>query len=124
MIIKDSKTIQEIQQQFNQKFPYLKIEFYQKAHAINEGSPNSIKWENDKLIGEIRTSHNSGNLSIRQDQKVGELEEDFLKDYGLNVQVFYQSGDIWLQTTSTDTWTLKEQNDRAELFKNFQESKS
>lgn len=120
MIIKDSKTIQEIQKEFNQKFPFLKIEFYKKAHSAKEGSPDSQKWDSDKTIKVIREIHNTGDLSIKGDQKISELEANLLEQYGLNAQVFYKSGNLWLQTTATDEWTLKQQNDRAESFTKFQ----
>ncbi len=42
--------------------------------------------------------------------KVRTLENVFYETYGLKVQVFRLSGNIWLQTTSTDEWTLHEQN--------------
>jgi|TARA_B110000967_G_C18771720_1_gene503450 hypothetical protein len=123
MIITDLKTIKEIQQEFNKKFPFLKIEFYKEAHSAKEGSPNSIKWDSENTIEAIRKIHTSGNFSIQQDQKTSTLEANFVEEYGLNVQVFYKSGDLWLQTMATDEWTLKQQNDRAESFTKFQENK-
>ena len=123
MIITDSKTIKEVQQEFNSKFPFLKIEFYKESHTTKEGSPDSMKWGSEKNIESIRKIHNSGDLSIKDDQKISELETNFLEQYGLSAQVFYKSGNLWLQTTATDEWTLKQQNDRAESFTKFQENK-
>lgn len=123
MIITDSKTIQEIQKEFNNKFPFLKIEFYKEAHNVKEGSPDSMKWDSENSIESIRKIHNSGDLSIKDDQKISELENNFSAQYGLSAQVFYKSGNLWLQTTATDEWTLKQQNDRAESFTKFQENK-
>jgi hypothetical protein len=45
--------------------------------------------------------------------KVGELEHAFNVKFGLSAQVFRKSGEIWLQTTTTDTWTLAKQNEVA-----------
>ena len=45
--------------------------------------------------------------------KVAELENDFSGQFGLQVQVFRKSGEVWLQTTKTDNWTLIEQNQAA-----------
>ena len=39
--------------------------------------------------------------------------------YGLGVQVFRKSGNVWLETTVTDSWTLKEQNDQGESLSEF-----
>ena len=60
MIIQNTKTIKEIQQEFNEKFPFLKIEFYKESHAKNEGSPDSIKWNSGNKIEAIRKVNNSG----------------------------------------------------------------
>lgn len=112
MQISDNKTIQEIQQEFSEKFENLKLEFYSSAHAATEGSPPDQQIDPSKTIGEIRTIHKEGDVSINGHLKVRTLEEQFAENYGLNVQVFRRSGDIWLQTTSTDDWTLSDQNRR------------
>lgn len=113
MIIKDNKKINEIQAEFNAKFPNLKIEFYKVQHHTGEGTSEKSKLDNNLTIGEIRTIHTSGDLSINGHQKVSTLENNFLTDYGLNIQVFRKSGSLWLQTTSTDNWTLSDQNERS-----------
>ena len=116
MIIKDSKKIVDIQREFNDKFPYLKIEFYTKEHAAGDGSKDKEKIDPEVLVSEVRSIHTSGDLSINGHLKVSSLENSFAKDYGLNAQVFRKSGGLWLQTTSTDDWTLTEQNDHAKDY--------
>lgn len=110
MIINDHKSLREIQQEFNQKFPYLKIEFYKGKHLPGEGSPVKERLNPEQPIGAIRTVHNDGDMSINGHLKVGSFERAFLNKYGLNVQVFRKSGNLWMQTTATDDWTLHEQN--------------
>ena len=39
-----------------------------------------------------------------------ELEKIFKDQFGLAVQVFRKSGNLWLETTMTDNWTLQQQN--------------
>lgn len=112
MIINDSKTISEIQEEFIEKFPFLRLEFYKKSHQPHEASPKDEKIDSYFKIGEIRTGVRTGDLSINGHLKVSTLEEKFAEEYGLNVQVFRRSGDVWLQTTATDEWTLTEQNER------------
>lgn len=120
MIINNSKTIKEIQEEFNKKFPYLKIEFYKVRHQVGEGSPKSIQWDPDTPIRLIRYSDHAGDVSINGNLKVSTLEQKLEDEYRLHAQVFYRSGDIWLQTTRTDDWTLSEQNERAKSFFEFQ----
>lgn len=114
--INDDKTIAEVQTAFQAHFPFLKLEFYASAHAEGEGSADAEKLDVQMTIGEARKEETSGHVSIHGNQKVSTLEMIFQEVYGLNVQVFRKSGALWLQTTTTDAWTLSEQNDTAKEF--------
>ena len=111
--ITDSKTIAEIQEEFQGHFPFLKLEFYSSEHDSGEGSGKEEMIDAAKSIGDARTKHNAGDVSIHGNQKVSTLEATFHDAYGLNAQVFRKSGEVWLQTTTTDEWTLSEQNSTA-----------
>lgn len=52
-----------------------------------------------------------GDLSVFDSMTVGQLEKSFLEKFGMLVQVSRKSGSVWLETTMTDSWTLKQQND-------------
>jgi hypothetical protein len=54
---------------------------------------------------------NNGELALNDLMTVGELENSLLENFGLNVQVSRRSGTLWLETTMSDKWTLKQQND-------------
>ena len=71
---------------------------------------------NHKTIGECRKIHKNDSIAITPRMKVIELEKIFLDDYGLAVQVFRESGRVWLETTMTDDWTLAEQNQQGEAL--------
>lgn len=114
MQITDDKKIIEVQQEFHDKFPYLKIEFYKQGHNAGEGSLEVSKLDPYMTIKDARSNHSEGELSIHGNLKVESLEQHFEEDYGLHVQVFRKSKAIWLQTTATDSWTLSEQNERGE----------
>jgi hypothetical protein len=43
---------------------------------------------------------------------VVELECLFEDQFGLFVQVFRRSGNLWLETTVTDSWSLQKQNEQ------------
>lgn len=114
--ITDDKTIEQVQSEFTEHFPLLKIEFYQTKHATGEGTPEALRVDVKRTIGDARTKNNDGTLSIHGNQKVSTLEQAFHDVFGLNVQVFRKSGTLWLQTTTTDEWTLSEQNETAKDF--------
>ena len=105
--INDKKKISSIQKEFSQAFPYLKIEFFSKPHSV--GSPSSKKTmkPSTKTIGECRTVHSSGTITISPKTTAAELEQNFLDIFGLSVQVFRKSGNAWLETTVTDSWSLE-----------------
>ena len=110
MIISDDKKISDIQQEFQQLFPHLQIRFYQGQHEEGKASPPEAMLDPALSIGEVRKVHQAGELTIDPEMTVAGLEEQFWRRYGLNVQVFRRSGNLWLQTTKTDNWTLAEQN--------------
>jgi hypothetical protein len=110
MLITDNKKLRDIQLEFNQKFTHLRIEFYSQHHERGEGSSVIHKLSDQQTIGEVRSRHVEDELNIDADMSVEELENLFEEKFGLNVQVFRKSGAMWMQTTSTDQWTLREQN--------------
>lgn len=116
----DLKTIKEVQAEFHSKYPYLKLEFYKHSHRTGEASPTNLKVPPSVLVGKIRNGvkgkASETDVSIHGNMKVSTLEEMFQDRFGLSVQVFRKSGDVWLQTTKTDDWTLSEQNETAREF--------
>ncbi|MNF16790.1 hypothetical protein D3C80_2199700 [compost metagenome] len=39
------------------------------------------------------------------------VEKDFWEKLGLSAQIFRKSGNLWIETSLTDDWTLARQND-------------
>jgi hypothetical protein len=115
--ITDDKSIEQIQKEFNDHYPFLNLEFYKTEHEPGQGSANRERIDRKSTIANVRKRHNTGDLSIHGNQKVSTLESAFHDIYGLNVQVFRKSGKVWLQTTSTDEWSLSEQNRTGEEHK-------
>lgn len=113
LIINDIQSIKEIQDNFNRKFQYLRLEFYTQEHKTGEATPAQYKVSGHTRLGEIKKKSGPSELSINGHLKVSTLEQHFKEYYGLNVQVFRKSGNVWLQTTKTDDWTLSEQNKHA-----------
>ncbi|MBR9922223.1 MAG: hypothetical protein GYB31_15395 [Bacteroidetes bacterium] len=110
MIITNEITLREVKSAFTDKFHYLKLEFYTRPHEPGKGSPAQEVLDDSLLIKEVRKTGTSGDLEIIPDMKVRDLESRFAEDYGLYAQVFRRSGNIWMQTSVTDEWTLEKQN--------------
>ena len=113
LAINDSKTIGEVIHEFNDRYPLLKLEFFIHQHGENTGSTTKELINHTKKIAEVRSKHNTGSLVIKEEMSVTELEKLFWDEFGLSVQVFRKSGNAWIETTATDSWTLKKQNETA-----------
>lgn len=112
--INDKRKIFAVQEAFTKTFPYLKLEFFAKSHKTGAGTSKKFIKHHSKTLGDCRTVHNAGTITITGDMTVGELEQRFGDIYGLGVQVFRKSGKLWLETTVTDNWTLERQNKEGE----------
>jgi hypothetical protein len=108
--INDRRKIHEIQESFSEVFPYLKLEFFSKPHKPGDASPKKFMKSSSKTIGECRTVHSNGTMTILPKMQVLDLEKGFSDTFGLSVQVFRKSGNAWLEVTSTGGWTLEEEN--------------
>ena len=111
IVLTYQETVKDIKKQFNCIFPYLKLEFFCEPHVVGQGSPFSKMVPPSTLLGEISGILREGEISIRPDQPVKEVEQTFQRHFGLPVQVFRRQKDVWLETTSTDYLTLEEQNE-------------
>jgi hypothetical protein len=110
MRIATAKLISEVQLEFNRAFPFLKLEFFRNGNLPQKNTEHGIKLNLKSHIGEGQTVAVDGELIITKEMKVKELEKRLKEQFGLNAQVFRHSGNLWLQTTITDDWTLEKQN--------------
>lgn len=116
VLINDHRKIFTIQEEFNTAFPYLKIEFFSQPYLKGGEPAQKIIRTNNKTLGECRTIHKKGEITINNLTTVEDLEHSFCDIYGLEVQVFRKSGKAWLETTITNSWTLNEQNTQGEAL--------
>ncbi len=123
--INDNLSVSALQVKFSQSFPYLKLEFYTKAHHWQGASDDKKRVPPHTLLGAIRHKTTSGVFNIKSGHKTGQVERDFKTIYGLQVQVFRLQDESWVQTTGTDDLTLQQQVDLAKgMHKNSQPTKS
>jgi hypothetical protein len=110
MQINPNRTIAEIQEEFHSIFPGLKLAFYKKGHLDHEGSPRKLTYEASLVLAQISPELQAGDVDLRPTKTVADLEAEMESRFGLHVQIFRRSNDLWLQTSVTDDWTLEVQN--------------
>lgn len=112
MVIQGERLVKEVQAEFMNAYPFLKIEFFRNG-VTRELMHTKQKLVNInarlKDIAILRKSE--GLLDVNDNVTVEGLEKEFMDQFGLAVEVFRRSGNIWLETTMTDNWTLKQQNE-------------
>ena len=120
----ENKTlIKEVQREFNSFYPFLKIEFFENVNTDTKPYRTAKQIDINRPLNKVSKFPGTGRININGDRTAGQLENDFLEKYGLVVQVFRKSGNIWIETILTDNWTLDKQNKEGE-FLNEQSPKS
>ena len=107
--IAPNRLIRDIQEEFNNIFPFLKLEFFNNKLSRTDFSAKQIL-PHSKRIGDSQIVITDGNIEIDEEMKVNELETILKDQFSLAVQIFRKSGNLWLETTMTDNWTLLQQN--------------
>jgi hypothetical protein len=110
LCIEPTSKISDIQKAFNNVFPFLKIEFFNNRSYARSGFSAKKMLPSNTMIGEVQPATGPGNIQVTGKMKVSELESWFREKFGLAAQVFRRSGNLWLETTITDNWTLDQQN--------------
>jgi hypothetical protein len=111
--INEKVKLSELKNLFSNMFPLLKIEFFRKGHIEGQPSTKAELLPGDLIAGEVGSIKQNSSIDIGKHITVAELERAFHDRYGLNIQVFRKSGDVWLETTITDNMTLEQQNNLA-----------
>lgn len=114
MKITGLSTLHAIKADFHAMFPYLKLEFYRHAHGDHELSSKADQVVTDARIEDVVGKKIDVDFLVSPAMTVEEFESGFYGLTGLSVQVFRLSNGIWLQTSSTDSWTLEKQNGKGE----------
>jgi hypothetical protein len=109
--IAPNRLISDIQKEFNEAFPFLKIEFFKTRSFTRSDFMAHQIIPPQRKIGDGQLDITDGDIEVVEEMKVKDLERIFKNQFSLAMQVFRKSGNLWLETTMTDNWTLQQQND-------------
>lgn len=114
--ITPESTIAEIQKEFHRFYTFLKIEFYSEPHKAGELSREKYRIAHDKKMFEVGKKNVNAIFEWSENTTVSAFEKELFGVCGLSIQVFRKSGNIWIETSITDKWTLEKQNQEARLM--------
>jgi hypothetical protein len=111
-----SRTIGDLQREFNEAFPYIKLVFFTKPHDAYKGSPAKFLIQQPDLkLGDIEKKPHDGVLYLEENMPTWQVERLFEENFGLHVQVFRKSGNTWLETSVSDDLSLGDQNIKGKM---------
>jgi hypothetical protein len=117
-------TLSEIKKDFNELFPFLKIEFFRHKHSYKGANSKKELVTRNYTLQQLQKDDSDKEILINENMSVYSLEQLFQEKFGLSVQVFRQSGRSWLETTMTDDWSLKYQNEQGRELSAFLSKKA
>ncbi len=109
IIISKERYIDDIKEEFNAAFPYLKIDF-----KVDTNLPTLVrnKMPIGKLqLGDILKDGQEGILSINENNSIRQVAQKFADNFGLKTNFYRKSGNLWLEIKATGDWSLKQQNE-------------
>ena len=108
--ITDHRKIFTVQREFNELFPFLKIEFFAKPHTSGGASPHKLVGHAANTLGSCRTIHRKGFVTISPNMSVRELQQTFADKYGLTVRILKKDKGGWTDAASKDALSLEMHN--------------
>ena len=114
-IEKDTRIL-DLQKEFNHLYPFLKLEFFRHPASQNKILQKAEKINPLEPIRSLSRNHEPGKIDIGPQTTVAQLVDNFRKVFRLSVLVFRKSGNLWIETSLTDNWTLDKQNTIGETF--------
>jgi hypothetical protein len=121
LFIEKHSLAEDVKKIFTAYYPFLKIEFYKKPLTNSLYKKEAIPLHLP-LIQQIQKQSETV-INIERNKTVAEVENDFSL-IGLKAEIFRKSGNVWVETSLTNNWTLQQQNAEAEeLSRHFINSK-
>ena len=110
LFINEYSLAKDVKKVFTACYPFLKIEFYKKPLANPLYKKEAML--NLPLIQQANKNFKTV-INIEKNKTVAKLENDFLL-IGLKAEILRRSGNVWVETSLTNSWTLQQQNAEAE----------
>jgi glycerol-3-phosphate O-acyltransferase len=107
--INDNSLLKQLQEEFNEVYPYLWIDFY--FNSFSKGlnvMPDKINANTQ--IKDLCKLNGESTINIESNLSISQLETEFLEKLGLKIKVLRRTGNVWLETIFTANWTLECQN--------------
>jgi hypothetical protein len=110
--LKSEMMLMDLKKQFHSYYPHLKIEFFSEVRNESGRNSKAQMLSNETVLSGMG-SFVPTQIEFSGDTTVAAFEAMFANQAGLNVQVFRKSGNVYLETSNTDDWTLDQEHKEA-----------
>lgn len=108
--INERTLLSDIRKAFKMEFPFLDLAFFGKAHSEGTANTKATQYEYGLAANIAGDPHREGLLKISGSYTVAEVEALFESQFGLHAQILRKSGNLYLQTTTSDSVSLMDLN--------------
>lgn len=113
LIINNNTVLKQVQSEFNSLYPYLKIEF---VATTPKSGAKLAKLLPNSTFRQVLHTNDDVRINVSGKRTVADVEKDFRDRTGLGIQLYRKSGNVWIETSLTDDWTLDRQNQSGEIL--------
>jgi hypothetical protein len=92
IIINNHRKIFSIQEEFNEMFPCLKIDFFAKPNTSGGAPSTKLVSHNSKTLQDCRAMGNEGSIEVQPSMNISDLKENFRDIFGLSVEITQKNG--------------------------------
>ena len=114
--ITDSDTLAFVQKEFSALFPYLKLEFFFSPELTGMKPVLKPVRDTNQTLASFRSSRKKSKLILTPEMSSASLEELFKETFGITLRLYRKSGKEWLTITSSDKWSLEQQNNEGKAL--------
>lgn len=123
IVIENGSLVYDVEKLFSNHYPYLKIELYRKPFNDNYFVVKKELLPPGLHLLQFLKKKGKTVINIDNNITVTELEDQFAC-IGINLEIFRKSGNVWVETSLTNNWTLQQQNKEGEeISRHFNEQK-
>jgi hypothetical protein len=123
LFIEDNILVEDVKTIFTNYYPFLKIELYKKPYITKHHKIKKELLASASYLNKYTQVPRKTVINIDNCITVSELENQFAA-IGLAAEVFRKSGNVWIETSLTDNWTLQQQNmEGEEISRHYNDKK-
>lgn len=105
-------SVADVRNEFSRLFPFLRLQFYTRTQKPYHSRPTKDIIDDQALLQSLDLGSDA-EFEINENMAVSTVENLFREKFGIGAQVYRRYGNIWLEASVTDDWSLRRQNDHA-----------